>query len=407
MEPFETQALAVCERALRPITYFLPDNYDSRERFEEVLVTLNRQATPGIPYDRENSTIGGWLGFDGFEYDQHQKDRLWFHVQQVFNGEFDILYKTFIKQEPHKQAKIRQGRWRLIICFPLCVQVAWKMLFDYLNVELLQHSLEIPVQHGFQLMGGGWKHYHRQWKNQNLNAGTDVSAFDFSTTWKKVRRSVFELRARLTKGRRVDDWKRLALRLYEQAYVGCNVQFPCGTTVRINVPAIQKSGSPNTIADNGLLRFYESVVIALSLGKFVYPLGSFVGDDALECIHRDDEESLVAAYKRRGWTIKQVEWGMNYVGHDFTATGPMPSYLAKHLYSYRYLSDEVVSGFLESMVHLYAHSPHTWIWHRLALLRGLALSSEGYYKVWYDFHLPELSPWEYRYRLQSVTFDDS
>lgn len=399
-EDISAQALAICEQALKPLIYDLPDNYSSRERFEEVLQTLNRQATPGIPYDTEAPTIGDWLKFNGSEYDQFRRDSLWFDVGKVFEGTYPITLKTFIKPEPHKIEKIRDQRWRLIICFPLCVQVAWKMLFDYTNNMMVERAYEIPVQHGFQLFGGNWKHYYRQWTSQGLNAGTDISAYDFSTTWLKVRNSVFQMRVNMARGAHVAAWKDLALRLYEQIYVGSIIHFPCGTVVRMLVNAIQKSGSPNTISDNSLLRFYESVYISLANGLSVYPLGSFVGDDALERIHPDDESTLLRAYKERGWTIKQIERGLDYIGHSFTPTGPMPLYLGKHLYSVRFVSDSLMPEWLESMARLYAYSPHAWIWHELARMKGIHLLSPRYYEAWYTYGLDFPIFGEYRSKIE-------
>lgn len=405
-EDVGAQALAICEQALKPLIYDLPDNYDTRERFEEVLHTLNRQATPGIPYDQQAPTIGDWLIYDGFHYDQFRRDSLWHDVQKVLAGTYPITLKTFIKQEPHKMAKIRDQRWRLIICFPLCVQVAWKMLFDYTNIMMVDKAYEIPVQHGFQLFGGNWKHYYRQWTSQGLNAGTDISAYDFSTTWSKVYNSVFQLRVNLARGSRVGEWSELALRLYEQSYIGCTIHFPCGRSVRVLVNAIQKSGSPNTISDNSLLRFYESVYIALENGLSVYPLGSFVGDDALERIHPSDEETLMSAYRRRGWTIKQIERGLDYVGHRFLQTGPVPLYVEKHLYSVCFVTDSLLPEWLESMARLYAYSPHAWIWHELANVRGIRLMSKEYYKAWYTYGLDFPLFGEYRLRA-NCSFGDA
>lgn len=376
----------MCEAALHPAAYFLPEDYISRRRFEEVIRTLNFRASPGYPYSLEYTTIGEWLGFDGLSFDSYQVDRLWYDVECAIRGDTEMILKAFVKMEPHKKAKIQAGRWRVIMGFPLNYQVLWKMVFDYGNKAMLEASYDIPTQFGLRLMGGDWKLYRRQWVHLGLNAGTDISAFDWCVTLRKMRR-VYELRRRLAKGPHVEEWFKLASRLLDEMFHNVKVLYPNGEVWRIVWDAVQKSGSPNTIADNSVLRLYEAVVVALSNGLSVYPLPRTVGDDALERVQLSQEyvELLTGAYKRRGWVLKQVVPGVDFVGHMFTAQGPVPNYVGKHLWRFVHMPEEVVPEFLEGMARLYCHSPHFWIWESLALKRGVKLMSKSYYEAWYDF----------------------
>lgn len=385
-EEIEVQALAVCEAALHPASYFLPGDYLSRENFEVTIRSLNFKASPGYPYTAEYPSIGEWLGFDGFSFDAYQVERLWYDVNLIIQGDTEMILKGFIKMEPHKKAKIQAGRWRVIMGFPLNYQVLWKMVFDYGNRAMLQASYDIPTQFGLRLMGGDWKLYRKQWVHLGMNAGTDISAFDWCVTLRKMRR-VYELRRRLAKGPHVGEWFKLASRLLDELFCNVKVLFPNGEIWQIVWPAVQKSGSPNTIADNSVLRLYEAVVVALTNGLSVYPLPRTVGDDALEKIDLSEDmvRILQEAYRRRGWRLKQVVSGVDFVGHTFTTHGPMPNYVGKHLWRFVHMPSEVLPEYLEGMARLYCHSPHYWVWDRLAAERGVKLMSQEYYQAWYDF----------------------
>lgn len=368
-----------------PAVYDLPDDFDSYDSFREVVRNLDFTSTPGYPYCREQPTIGQWLKFDGFDgFDEFQLARLWHDVQEFLRGELDPVYKAFIKQEAHSRTKAEQQRWRLIICFPLNVQVAWHMYFRHGNKSMLKASYDIPTQFGFELTKGNWKLYYKQWMSKRLNAGTDISAYDFGVTWTKIKDIVVPLRARMTRGRRKDEWLSGVLRLYEKAYCDTRILMPRGELVAITVDAAEKSGSPNTISDNSLLRFHQAVQVNLLLGNPVYPLGSYVGDDALEHIPDVNEEIYIDAYRRLGWVLKKVDRGLEYIGHRFTQDGPQPLYVGKHLWNFVYCEDEILPAYLDSMCRLYVHSPHYWIWESLAQQLGVRVMSQDYYRVWYD-----------------------
>lgn len=385
-ETSEELALAICEQAMFPASYILPGDYLSRERFSHVIRTLNFQASPGYPYSTESPTIGEWLGFDGLNFNDHQVDRLWCDVGFVIKGETEMWLKAFIKMEPHKLTKAVEGRWRVIMCFPLNYQVLWKMLFDYGNNAILEAAYDTPVQHGLKMVGGNWKLFYSQWQHLGLNAGTDISAFDWCVTYRKMK-LVYELRRRLAKGPHVEEWFSLASRLLSELFIGPKILFPSGEVYIMTVPAVQKSGSPNTIGDNSILRLLESVVVSIRAGLPIYPLPRVVGDDALEKVNHTSEyvEILKRAYSERGWILKQVVPGMDFVGHVFVPSGPMPLYEGKHIWRLLHMPDEIVPEFLDGMARLYAHSPKFRMWKAVAECLGVKLLSQEFYKTWYNF----------------------
>lgn len=381
------QALAICEKYLQPAVVDLPDDFLSREAFDRLIPTLNMTSTPGHPYCKENPTIGAWLKWDGFKADKMRLDRLWFDTNLVLAGEYEHIMKCFVKVEPHKRQKILLKRWRLIIGFALPVQMAWKMLFDYSNVRMVEAAYDIPLQHGLVLFGGGWKQYVRQWKSNGLNCGTDASAWDWTVSGWLIN-AVRDLRERLLRGNpwTMDKYKTISRRLYEDAFSHAKILTPQGYVLEQQFDGLQKSGSPNTIGDNSMARFIASIVVSLKMG--VTPrIGRFVGDDALERLPEDDPsfvETLIDTYKQLGIVIKGVEWGLEFVGHSFDHLGPQPLYIKKHLWKFQYVADGDLPTYLDAMCRYYCHSPHFELWEFFARRLGVKVFSKEYYRDWYD-----------------------
>lgn len=347
-------------------------------------------STPGYPYCKEKPTIGEWLGWNGLGFSPYSLARLWHDVQLVFDGVWEHYMKAFIKMEPHKLSKIKLKRWRVIIGFSLPVQVAWKMLFDYQNKKFVEESYHIPCQQGLVLPYGGWKDYLRQWKSRGYNAGTDASAWDWTVSgW--LLDAALEMRRRLTRGNvnDMDKWYTLARKLYSDAFdVGARIILPNGKVLRQEFHGLQKSGSPNTIADNSMMRLIASVIVSIQMGQPLY-IGRFLGDDALERLHLDFQtiEAMKATYYELGIVIKSVELGVEFAGHQFDWDGPRPLYLAKHLWKLFYTPTDLLADYVDAMARLYCHSDEFQLWVDIASKLNVRLYSREYYVSWYD--LPE------------------
>lgn len=362
----------------------------TRTHFDRVLRTLNFDSTPGLPYCRVQPTIGQWLGWDGLDFDAYRVDALWHDVQLLLSGDRDVLYKAFIKLEPHKRAKIETGRWRIIICFPLHLQVLWKMVCDHVNTSLVANAIDIPCKQGFTLAHGDWKVYYKQWRQRGYNAGTDASAWDWCFNhW--MLRFVVDMRLRLTRGSKtdLDLYERLLRMIYDMAFMpGARIVLPDGMVLEQQFVGLEKSGSPNTISDNSMGRLGASIIVCMMLGLPITPeyIGDTVGDDELKRLRRDDAfiERLKHAYRQLGIVIKQVDWGLEFVGHKFEADGPKPLYFNKHLWKFFFVSDDNLNTFLDSMMRLYCHTERYWFWERIARDLGVRVYSRSYYLTWYD-----------------------
>lgn len=345
---------------------------------------LRFQSTPGYPYCLEKPTIGEWLGFDGLQFDQERLFMLWRDIQNVVDNGFEHVYwKVFIKQEVHKKSKAETGRWRLIVCPPLHVQLLWQMCFSEMNSKEVDYARLLPSKQGMILPGGGWKHYHAEWKQGQLSYGTDCSAWDWTVPGWMLKLDL-ELRKRLTYGQDTDTWTRIATALYRDAYRDCKLLLSSGMVYQQQFWGVQKSGCVNTISTNSHGQVMTHLLYAYEKGISHLPWPACVGDDKLQ-----SEEFVqdLSVYEQYGIVIKEVTLDYEFVGHKFTDDGPIPSYLTKHLWNLIHTSEDILEDVMDSYCCLYANDPMVFdFWLKVA--RNLriehTLRSPQYYKFWYN-----------------------
>lgn len=370
-----------CEKAYSCCIWDLPDNFDSYESFESAVRRLDMTSSPGIPYMREATTNGNWLKFNGVECDYVQLQRLWYDVQLVFQHKFEQILRVFVKPEPHKMSKVQAKRWRLILASPLSVQVAWHMLFDYLNDKEIENAYFIPSQQGAVLVKGGWKIFREQWVNSGTVYGLDKSAWDWTAPSWAIYLDL-ELRARLGRGRRLSEWEQLATYLYDEMFKTPLLSLSNGTTYRQTIPGIVKSGCVSTISINSHCQVFLHIQYSLALGLPIFPLPKCCGDDTLQSevhIHNLD------VYERFGVKIKSVSRSLEFMGHEILPTGPVPMYILKHFKKLQFVDEQYLPEYLDSMARMYCHSEYYHLWSELARLLNLQLPfSQQYYIYWYD-----------------------
>lgn len=370
------------EKAYKKVVWEVPSDWDSRTAFEKAVRRLEMSSSPGLPYMKEATTNGQWLGFDGIQFDTWKMDRLWHDVNLVMSDEWDTLLRVFIKQEPHKITKVKEKRWRLIMATPLCVQVVWHMCFDYMNDLEIEHAYEIPSQQGLILTKGGWKTYRKQWESLNTTVGLDKSAWDWTfPTW--ALSDCLEFRRRMGRGPRLNDWFVIADLLYRHMFQDPKLVLSDGTLLQQIVPGVMKSGCVNTISDNSHGQVLMHLIVCADMCLDPYPLPRAVGDDTLQ---HPDHVSSIEGYTKYGIVIKSVSECIEFVGHEFTATGPHPLYMSKHLKRLVYTKEEILSQYLDSMARMYVHTRYYSFWERIGWELGilLPLSKEAYLD-WYDF----------------------
>lgn len=364
------------------MVWVLPDDFDSRRTFDRMIRRLEMEASPGYPYNQEATTNGQWLKWNGLEADPMQLERLWYDVQLVFGNEYEMYLRVFIKMEPHKKTKVETKRWRLIVAAPLAVQVAWQMMFHYMNDKEIDHAYYIPSQQGLKMVGGGWATFKRTWDERNLTGSLDKSAWDW-TAPKWALDLDLELRMRLARGSRIRDWYKISKDLYENMFGNPIWMLTSGDLYRQEYPGIMKSGCVNTISTNSHCQVMLHLLVCDDANVIKYPLPVCCGDDTL---NHPMHLTLGSNYARYGVQIKAVSETMEFMGHVFTDNGPKPSYIMKHLFKLPYMTDEIMPEYLDSMARMYVHVPELFtFWEALARANGTPLPlSHKSYQYWYD-----------------------
>uniref|UniRef100_A0AB38ZKB8 RNA-directed RNA polymerase C-terminal domain-containing protein n=1 Tax=Suncus murinus ribovirus 5 TaxID=3139579 RepID=A0AB38ZKB8_9VIRU len=375
------------EKAYAKTVWILPDDFDSYRVFRKILFRLEMTSSPGYPYNSIGPTNRDVLKFNGVTFDEVRVASLWFDVQKLLSLEKnDLILRVFIKPEPHKLAKLQENRLRLIMACPLNYQIVWHMLFDYQNDLEIAQSYNIPSQQGIVLPLGGWKNYLRQWKAKGFDTGLDKSAWDWTAPYWALNLDL-EFRKRMGRGRRMDDWNKLAGVMYKRMFHRAFLLLSDGRVFRQIHPGIMKSGCVNTISTNSHMQVMIHILACEDQNVDYEPLPACCGDDTLQKLSQAVD---LSCYARYGAIVKSASADIEFVGHEFTRAGPIPLYHGKHVSKFMTVPDDILPEYLDSMCRLYCKNGVVfYFWMRMAEKLGLLnkLKSREYYQDWYDYQM--------------------
>lgn len=351
--------------------------WDTRERFNQVLYSLDRTSSPGYPYLKTSPTIGGWLFRDQLEPDPSRAELLWRMVQDVIRGSFEHYYKVFIKQEPHLMRKALEKRWRLIIAASLPVQVLNHMIFRDFQSKTLETTGHHPSAYGLVYGAGGWKRFRDYLKQSKMNWCLDKSGWDVNSPgW------VYDVCYELTKRLCVDydsrldpvlDW------LKRDGYYESRLIFSDGRVVKQNFSGFMKSGQVLTIDFNSIAQLALHVLACL---RSKQPLLSIkaTGDDTIQKKALNPEAYLYQLEKA-GCVVKETVETYQFMGMELTERGPHPLYLGKHLCNLLYQKEENLMQTIDSYLLNYANIGEAFeFYSRLAAILGVTHRSKEYYQ---------------------------
>lgn len=368
------------EKAYQSVQWKLPTDYLSRTAFDRALSRVDRLSSPGYPYCLSFTTNADCLGWDGFNYTRAES--IYDDVCAFLRNPVPFYHKVFIKMEPHSLEKIKNKRFRLIIAQPLNIQMIWHMLFDYMNDKEIEQTYNIPSQQGVILPGGGWKVFVELWKRRGYDTGLDKSAWDWCTPWWLCKWDL-EFRYRMGRGDNMDEWYSLAKYMYKCTFAEARLILGDGSIYQQIVPGVMKSGCVNTISSNSHMQVMVHILACLDQGVSIYPLPVACGDDTLQCSWQAVD---INSYKKFGAIVKSASDGLEFVGHEFTMSGPIPLYLDKHLVKMMTVTNDNAQDYFDSMARMYCKNEYVFNFFRyMAEALGLRLYSRNYYNVWYDY----------------------
>jgi hypothetical protein len=277
---------------------------DIRKCFDEVLLNVNPDATPGVPYSmfaRSNKelleTRSGLLFNSVLEriFRIVEIDPTTMSIEERIDQYLVDPVRLFVKNEPHPKKKAEEGRWRLICSVSIVDKIIEMMLYSKLNSYSTANWRSIPPKPG---MGFSYEDCQELWKiveTMPAAVGTDVSAWDWSVqSW--MLEDEFAVRAALMRMHCLhSDAIKLMTRFADLASLSV-YQTSGGTLLKLSIPRMQNSGRYNTSSGNSIMRALVS-----------YHVGSVasitMGDDCVET-YVDD---ATLKYQQLGITLKNYD----------------------------------------------------------------------------------------------------
>lgn len=359
-----------------------PDDWFSYDNFRAQLLKLDFTSTPGLPYMREAPTIGKWLGWDGIQnFNEFQVMRLWHDVNLVLTNQYEHVFRAFVKDEPHKVAKVREHRWRLIMCASLPVQMLWRLALHHQNSWLNDHPYECPSGHGLVFCYGGWRRFKAHCHSKSLRYSRDISSWDVNAPgW--VFEVVREFRKRAGGPA---SWLAAMDLLYADAFEKALIKFSNGVVVRQTYSGTMKSGLFVTISDNSLSMIAMHCLACVRSRTSMGHIWA-TGDDVLQSNYSEPYEDSLA---QLGCTIKEWETELVFMGTNFERE-PEPLYFNKHIVNW-WSNEENMEERLDAYCRLYSYTPYYHFWKILGQHQGIKVRSQSYYQFWYSSPFAKLT----------------
>lgn len=340
---------------------------DDREQwfqrnFELALGDINRDASVGKGVmSRYGATIGVALGWNGelCRYDpmrlQHLANLLRYKIAQIEAGTYQPdPINVFVKAEPHKDAKISEGRFRLIMAVSMEDTFLDRMLYRDIYVAALKQWKDVPVKLGYSPLRNMFSLLEASFPGKSMSI--DKKAWDFSVkpwmilAWRQFLEDMY--------GAGPPWWIKLHRARFTALFgPDCLYEFPDGARAKQKRWGIMKSGCYLTILLNSIGQVMLAWIARHRLGL---DLGVFwtVGDDTLEESIEEWQE-YVEHLKQLGCEVKEVAITdhIEFCGFLVANRQVRPAYHAKHLFKLFYEGGEHYKEKLEMYLFLYAFNP--------------------------------------------------
>nr|UHS71549.1 MAG: putative RNA-dependent RNA polymerase [Barnaviridae sp.] len=205
--------------------------------------------------------------------------------------------KVFVKSEPHKVSKIRDGKLRIISNVSIVDQLIERVLCSKQNQAEIRRWCELPSKPGMGLHDEGLQELYMEVNDrmrEHTVVGTDISGWDWLVKlWMLL--SDARIRVQLYD---TDENSALGHCLMFRGWAVANKVFCLsdGSLLEQTVPGIQASGSYNTSSTNSRMR----ALLAFIIGCIWVIV---MGDDGVE----DYVPGARERYERMGFVVKDYE----------------------------------------------------------------------------------------------------
>lgn len=303
-----------------------------------------------------NKEIFGWDGLKcDFESYHFVKSCVRARFDQLLEGkEYADEINLFIKQEPHKRAKLDEGRERLISGISLIDNMVDRVLFGWLQRQMLNKVGKTPCLVGWSPVKGGWRSLSAHFAGKPVVC-IDKKCWDWTVPeWMVEDWTTFLLNVPVGAPEWWNSMVRVRMKLL---FYDARFRFKDGTVVKQRIPGIMKSGCLLTILLNSVGQSLLHYLAYIRLGlnpKNEQPLT--IGDDTVQRSVKSLRE-YVRIMESFGFELKgcKVRHWIEFAGFAFNGWKAWPAYWQKHIYNLQY------TPFLEEVLHayqyLYCHEP--------------------------------------------------
>jgi len=260
--------------------------------------------------------------------------------------------RVFIKPEPHKPAKIAEGRLRIISSISAIDTMIDRMIYQDFADAILSSYDTTPIM-------VGWSPMHSGCSLLKMKLGTgpylniDKSSWDWTVPpwllW-LAHHLITELAVMPPRG-----WLNLHLSRSGALFGRPSFRLSDGSLYKQPVPGIVKSGMYLTILMNSLCQLLLHLVLE-DLLDIRTRLPIFMGDDSSQVVFPEQEAYCTLMY-RLGFRVKsQISERIEFAGVEVMSWGRFkPLYVAKNFFSLMHQSPDTLPEALQSLQYLYFH----------------------------------------------------
>lgn len=273
---------------------------------------------------------------------------------------------VFVKPEPHKTAKLEEGRLRLISGVGLVDAMVDRILFGWIAEAAMNSVTRTPCRVGWNPANGGWREMAARFKDKPI-ACLDKSAWDWTVqSW--LVDALHGFVKELAVGH-ADWWKYAVSNRMKALFETSVFKFRDGTMIPQVGKGIMKSGCYMTLLFNSVAQVMLHVAVSLRNGQDpTRNVPQAMGDDTIQ-VSPSDLEAYVKGLESLGCKVKgaKVRADIEFAGFHISDRRVIPAYPKKHLFNLQYTGD--IEGYLRAMQLLYAHVPDAYRYYNLLAIR--------------------------------------
>lgn len=347
-----------------------PVDYPTLDWFNHVLLhDVTPSSSTGLPWKKRGMDKGSsFVEFGEIKENAiHLYDAVVSRVLALSEGVESDPISCFIKPEPHKPSKVKDGAWRIISGVGITDCFVDRMLFgNFLNGSIEKaRTLDNPLLPGFVPYFGGYRALASKFIRPET---ADKSSWDWT-----VQGWMVTFLRRFFEAVTDNKWHGILNNRLTALFQDAELDFE-GYRFRQNCDGIMKSGCLGTIIFNSLLQLAIHVLSCMRSGEDLKPFYA-VGDDTIQ---ETCSEEYWDEVKKCGAIVKERigGWPAEFIGIYFNDAVGLPMYATKNFFRLLFAEAELLDDILAGYMRLYANSPLFTILNELAIRKGVTLSKD-------------------------------